>query len=167
MLPNFIRSAADLVTSHSAVRAGFLSQALTKTDKATPFIEKAKRLWSALQDVQDINSLLTNSEFRSDLIAATGFSQKACNQLSKTELDSALRDVLGRLLTTAGTEFREEILYRYLLTMGDALGGQMRNFTGADAGIRFTQSLLDALQPHEAVRELRQNQKTGKIQRIR
>ena len=146
---------------------GFLAQALEKNAKATPLVEAAKRFWLALQSVKNIKSLdtlLDNPQYRSGLIAAAGFSQKASGHLSKEELDDAIKRVFLTLSETSGEVFREEILYRYLLTLGDALGGQMRNFIGADAGIKFTRAIIDAL-PADESRNIVQNKK-GKIQRI-
>jgi type II restriction enzyme len=168
MLTAHISNPADLVTSHRATVEGFLSQALAKSTKAAPLVEATHKFWLALQSVQDINSLdklLDNPRYRSGLIAAAGFSQKATNHLTKEELDEAIKRVFLALSQTSGETFREEILYRYLLTLGDTLGGQMRNYIGADAGIKFTRAILDALPPDESLREISENKK-GKIQRI-
>jgi hypothetical protein len=146
---------------------GFLAQALEKNARAAPLVEAGRRFWPALQSVKNIKSLdtlLDNPQYRSGLIAAAGFSQKASGHLSKEELDDAIKRVFLTLSKTSGEAFREEILYRYLLTLGDALGGQMRNFIGADAGIKFTRAIIDAL-PSDESRNIVQNKK-GKIQRI-
>ena len=129
MLPH-VRTAADLVTTHEAVRDGFLSQALAKTEKAVPYVEKAQLLQAALQKVEQVETLLGLPQFRDDLITAAGFSEKARGHLSDTELNGAVKTVYDTLFAQTGTAFRKEILYRYLLTKGDALGGQMRNWTG-------------------------------------
>lgn len=168
VLPTHIKSSANLITSHRATVEGFLSQALAKNAKAAPFIEAAHKFWMALQSVKDVNTLdtlLDNPKYRNGLVTAAGFSQKAVGHLTKQELDEAIKRVFLSLSENTGEAFREEILYRYLLTLGDALGGQMRNFIGADAGLKFTRAILDALPSDESLRDISENKK-GKIQRI-
>ncbi len=140
MVPRHINDASDLVTSHSAIREGFLKQALAKTMKATPFVEEALLFMHALQEITEVAKLSELSQHRDQLIAAAGFSEKARNHLSEDELDKALIDVCKLIAEKSGKDFREEILFRYLLTKGDALGGQMRNWTGAEgqAGLQNT-----------------------------
>lgn len=163
-LPAYIRSADDLVTSREATRRGFLQQALLKTTRAAPFVTGAKRLWEALQHVEQIDALLDVSLIRSDLLAAAGFSEKARTHLTPDDLESALKQVLSVIQAEAGQAFREEILYRYLLTKGDALGGMMRNLTGAVATQKLTVAIRNALQNQEIV--IHQDRKSQKIRRI-
>jgi type II restriction enzyme len=143
--PKFIKRAADLVTSHQAVCEGFLSQALTKTQKAIPFIQDAVLFWRALQKVRDVKKLLKLTAFREHLLAAAGFSDKARNNLSQGELQTALQKVFDTTFCGAGANFREEILYRYLLTKGDSFGGTMRNVTGATAQAKLCAAITTAL----------------------
>ncbi len=145
MVPKHIKRASDLVTSHQAVCSGFLDQALTKTQKATPYVEAALSFWRMLQDAAEISELLQSTEYRDHLLAAAGFSDKAMNHLSQPELSQALQKVFETFLKRSGTHFREEVFCRYLLTRGDALGGQMRNVTGAAGQTRLTKAILEAL----------------------
>jgi type II restriction enzyme len=166
-VPKFINSPSDLITSHKATVEGFLKQALAKTEKATPYSEAATKFHQALQKVQDINTLnvlLDDLNYRSGLIAAAGFSLKAAAHLTKEELDDAIKKVFSTLKDKFGESFREEIVYRYLLTMGDTLGGSMRNYVGAEAGLKLTNVLIAALPVKEEV-ELKKSDK-GKVQRI-
>lgn len=171
-----IRSAADLVTTHQATRDGFLHQALKKTEKAMPYVQAAQNLLIALQAVEEVETLLELPQFRQGIIAAAGFSEKATNHLSKDELDNALRQVFHQLYARCTTDFaaqgeekvrvafHQEILYRYLLTNGDALGGEMRNWTGAMASQQLAAALLAALQRQEV--QVKQSEKSEKVQRI-
>ena len=163
MLPH-VRTAADLVTPHEAVRDGFLAQALAKTEKAIPYIQNAQSLWAALQKVEQVETLLGLPQFRDDLVTAAGFSEKARGHLSDAELNDAVRTVFDTLFAQAGAAFREEILYRYLLTKGDALGGQMRNWTGAAGQQKLVTALVDALPPQDVT--VQQAKQTAKVQRI-
>ncbi len=48
-------------------------------------------------------------------------------------------------LEPAGTQFVEELVFRYLLTCGDALGGSMRNVGGALGQRRLTRAVVSTL----------------------
>lgn len=165
MTPKLIQKASDLVTTHRAVCDGFLAQALSKTQKAIPFIEDALAFWAELKNVSDVTKLLEVVSFRDRLLAAAGFSDKAKNHLSEKELTQALEKVFQTTFHKAGANFREEIFYRYLLTKGDALGGQMRNFTGAAAQSKLASALLKALDGNADL-QIRRAPETEKIQRI-
>jgi len=145
VLPKFIKSAGDLVTSHQSVRDGFLLQALAKTRKAEPYIAQAHRLWDSLNSVSSIDEVVKLRAIHTDLLAAAGFSDKARNHLGSDELTDALSRVVVQIAKEHGGKWREEILYRFLLTKGDSLGGSMRNYTGAVAGIQLSKALLSAL----------------------
>ena len=151
MLPKFVKSPSDLVTSHAEICKGFLSQALAKTEKATPFIENARKLYKLLQQAKAIEGVLGLLDIQDALIAASGFSDKARTHLSPNELESALKKILQTIAQKARDDWREEIIYRYLLTQGDTLGGSMRNLTGALAGIQLTNAILTALRERKIV----------------
>lgn len=165
MTPKLIQKSSDLVTTHRAVCDGFLGQALSKTQKAIPYIEDALVFWAELKKVSDVTKLLEVAAFRDRLLAAAGFSDKAINHLSEEELTEALEKVFQTTFHKAGANFREEIFYRYLLTKGDALGGQMRNFTGAAAQLKLASALLKELDG-SADLEVKRSPATEKIQRI-
>lgn len=166
-MPRYIQSSSDLVTSRDLTRAGFLSQALAKTEKATPYVEEAHALLIALKGVDQPDRLLSIAKFRSDLISAAGFSEKARGHLGRAELDAEVRKVLATIATNAGSQWREALLYRYLLTKGDTLGGKMRNWTGAAAQQKLTTALLAALTPAQrATGHVRASDETGKIQEM-
>ncbi len=165
MIPKIIQKAADLQTKHSAICEGFLAQALQKTEKAVPFIEEARIFYKALKKVTSIDKLLTFQAYRNDLASACGFSDKARSKLTEQELNSAIKKVLDRIFKESGSEFREDILYRYLLTKGDTLGGSMRNFTGASAGTKLTEKIIERLSGGDQKIEVLRG-KSGKIQRV-
>jgi hypothetical protein len=167
-MPKFITTAKDLVTPHEATVKGFLSQALTKTQKATPYSEMATKFYAAMHKVESVNTLdvlLDDPTYRAGLIAAAGFSNKAAAHLSKKELDEAIKKVFSTLRDNFGEAFREEVVYRYLLTMGDTLGGSMRNYIGAEAANKLTAALRATLPADEATVKV-QTSKTGKVRQI-
>jgi Restriction endonuclease BsobI len=164
-LPIYIARPEDLVTSRTRVRDGFLQQALEKTRRVTPHIVEARRLSKALHSVDKVEDVLQIPELGNYLISAAGFSEKAKSHVSTAQLDSAIERVLQEIKAQAQDDFREEIVYRYLLIKGDALGGSMRNITGAIAGARFSDAVIAALRKRGARVEI-QRSGSEKIQRI-
>jgi len=165
MIPKFIKKAADLQTKHSAICEGFLEQALQKTEKAEPFIKEARDFYETLKKVKSIEELLSSTKYQDDLAYACGFSDKAKSQLVEVELKEAIKKVLTRIQKEVGSDFREDILYRYLLTRGDTLGGSMRNLTGSLASIKLTEKIIGRLSDSEKEIQIVKS-KTGKLQRI-
>lgn len=165
MIPKFIKSGADLQTKHRAICDGFLAQALQKTEKAKPFVEEAKTFYTMLKKINSVEKLLTLQKSRNDLACACGFSDKARSQLTESELDNAIKKVLSRIYKEAGSEFREDILYRYLLTKGDTLGGSMRNLTGASATTKLAEKIIERLSGNQKKIQVLKS-KSGKIQRV-
>jgi len=167
MIPPHIRSASALVTSHHAVCDGFLSQALTKTEKASPYVLQARRLWQVLTSVSDISTVGQHNDIQEELLFAAGFSGKARSHLTDDELSTALKKVLETITSRTPDQWREEIVYRYLLTKGDSLGGSMRNITGALAGKQFSDAVINALEDrHIAPSIVRSPSNPEKIQTI-
>lgn len=160
-----IRGSEDLQTKHDAIREGFLLQALQKSQKATPFVERAKEFHAVLKNIKSLNELLALEEFRDEIVAASGFSDKSKARMTEAELTESVRKVLQKVIKNSADGFREEILYRYLLTKGDALGGSMRNLTGASAGEKITGIILSKLKQNKKKAEILTS-KSGKIQRI-
>jgi hypothetical protein len=78
-----ISCADDLTTSRTATRDGFLKQALQKTQKANPYVQRAEALLTALSRVEAPEDLLDRADFRDDLIVASGFSEKARDYIAK------------------------------------------------------------------------------------
>lgn len=57
----------------------------------------------------------------------------------------AVQGLIANFLEPAGIAFVEELVFRFLLTRGDALGGSMRNFGGALAQRKLTRALIASL----------------------
>ncbi len=167
MIPKSIKSSGDLVTSHEATRSGFLEQALRKTKKATPYIVQAHRLLDKLKKVGVLNELVGLDDIRDELIAAAGFSDKAASRFSSEELKDSLFTILKDIEKENGDKWREEILFRFLLTRGDSLGGAMRNITGAIAQEKFAGAILAALKARAVNPDVeRSSNNPDKIQQI-
>ena len=165
MLSKFIKTASDLQTKHRTICDGFLEQALQKTEKAAPFVKDARDFYAALKKVKSVEELLASQKHRDNLAYACGFSDKAKSQLTDPELNGAIKRVLTRIHKEAGPKFRENILYRYLLTRGDALGGSMRNLTGSSAGTKLTEKIIKKLSGSKKEIQIVKSD-AGKIQRV-
>lgn len=144
MKPKHIKTSNDLVTSHEAIRAGFLQQAVAKGKAAVPYIARARQFREALKKIKSVDSLSEElPEFKEEISAAAGFSVKGTNHLTSDELEKVVKESLKA--ASAEEDFRQELVDRYLLTKGDTLGGSMRNWIGSSAGERLVAQLMDAL----------------------
>ena len=144
MPSSLIKSSTDLITSPKAILEGFLNQAIEKTKVATPYVDKAKSFWKILEKVSSKEELINHQEIKKELLAASGFSNKAQKYLSDQQLKKAIEEVL-EIVSNEKTNWKEDLFYRYLLTCGDSLGGRMRNIIGKSAETKFNQEILNAL----------------------
>lgn len=137
-----IRSADDLVTSREKTRAGFIALALEKNYLAVPYVEEAKALKSLAGRVSKPNDLLDVKDLRVGLLTASGLSEKSLNYLTENDRTLAIKGLIKEFLEPAGDSFIDELVYRYLLTKGDALGGRARNLAGVLGERKFLRCLL-------------------------
>ena len=140
-----LTGSADLITTYAERRAGFIALALEKNRRATPLVEQARVLKSAASLAATPADLLTIDSLRPALIAASGLSDKAAGHLQPEDKTEAIRGLIEQFLEPAGSQFVEELVYRFLLTRGDTLGGSMRNAGGAIAQQKLTRAILAAL----------------------
>lgn len=139
---NHIKSYQDLVTPYEEVRAGFIALALEKNKKATPFVEEAKALKAFASKAKSPQDLLNLNEIESSLLTAAGISDKAKNHLKDEDKKEAIKGLIENFLEPAGQSFIDELVYRFLLTRGDSLGGSLRNLAGALGEWKFTRILI-------------------------
>ncbi|MBM3861802.1 MAG: restriction endonuclease [Verrucomicrobia bacterium] len=137
-----LKSAADLETTYEAVRAGFVALALEKNRRATPYVAQARALKAAASQARRPADLLKISEIQSALVTAAGISDKAANHLRDADKRKAVEELIKNFLTPAGANFIEELVFRFLLTRGDTLGGSMRNAGGFMAQCKLTRSII-------------------------
>ncbi len=142
-----LKSPIDLITPHEATRSGFVSLALEKNRKATPLVAEARALKSVVSQTTRPRQLsgIEFSPIRNSLLAAAGVSQKATNHLSDKDKLEAIEGLIENFLEPFGADFVEELVYRFLLTKGDAFGGSMRNLAGAMGERKLTRGLISAL----------------------
>ncbi len=137
-----LQSSHDLETTYEAIRAGFVALALEKNRRATPFVVEARALKSAASKAKTPIALLKIPEIRAGLLTAAGVSDKAAGHLQQADKDEAIAGLIGKYLEPAGASFVEELVFRFLLTRGDTLGGSMRNVGGFMAQCKLTRSIL-------------------------
>lgn len=137
-----LRSSKDLETSYEAIRAGFVALALEKNRRATPHVAEARALKSAASKAKVPTELLKVPGIRTGLVTAAGVSDKAAGHLHESDKDEAIAGLIGKFLEPAGANFIEELVFRFLLTRGDTLGGSMRNVGGFMAQCKLTRSII-------------------------
>lgn len=140
-----LKSSQDLETSYEAVRAGFVSLALEKNRRATPYVAEARALKSSAAQAKTPRDLLKIQEIRPGLLTAAGVSDKAANHLQESDKDEAIDGLIRNFLEPAGVGCVEELVFRFLLIRGDALGGSMRNIGGFMAQCKLVRSVLATL----------------------
>lgn len=165
MFPKYIKSYKDLVTTPALIKQGFLEQAIVKSEKSNPYLEKANEFRIALEQIDTVDQLLKLKNFRKEILASVGFSDKAVSHFSDEELYDSLKTVLKKLFVGNISMVREKLVFRYLLTKGDTLGGSMRNFVGTSAGIKLTQNIISALKKKKISPKIIKK-KSGKISSI-
>lgn len=142
---NHIKKWEDLVTTKQATRKGFIAIALEKNIKGTPFIEEAKSLKILAAKAKKPKDLIKLKKIFPSLLAASGLSEKAVSHLTDNDQKGAIADLIEKFLEPAGKDFVDELVYRFLLTKGDALGGIMRNLAGSYGEKKVIRGLISSL----------------------
>lgn len=140
-----LQSSDDLVTTHEATRAGFVALALEKNRRANPYVAEARALQEAAFQAPKPADLLKIPHIENGLLAAAGLSDKALVHLLPEDKAEAIKGLIKNFLEPAGEKFVEELVFRFLLTRGDALGGALRNVGGALAQRKLTRAILSSL----------------------
>jgi len=140
-----LRSSADLVTTYEATRAGFVALALERNRQATPYVEEARALQVAASQARIPAELPGIKGIEAGLLTAAGLSDKALAHLQAEDKAAAIAGLIEKYLEPAGAKFVEELVFRFLLTRGDSLGGAMRNIGGTLAQRKLTRAILSTL----------------------
>jgi len=141
----YLHDSNDLVTSNEEIRSGFLSIALEKNRRSTPYVAQARALKAAAARAANCDDLLKMPELRLPILTAAGMSDKALGNISSADTDYAVKEFASKYLQPAGAGFVDELVYRFLLIRGDTLGGVMRNIAGAIAKRKLARSIMAAL----------------------
>ena len=81
-----LEDSQSLVTPYAATRAGFVSLAIERSRRSTPFIAQARALRSAALTVATPAQLATHPDIQAGLLVAAGVSDKAKKYLSRGTL---------------------------------------------------------------------------------
>lgn len=139
---NHLNTGFDLVTAYEKTRSGFVALAIERNRRATPLIDQARVLKTIASQVNSPADLINLVEIQPALLAASGISDKAGGYLQPQDKIQAIEGLIKEFLEPAGSDFIEELVYRFLLTRGDTLGGSMRNVGGVLAQRKFTRAIL-------------------------
>lgn len=140
-----LASADDLVTTYEEIRAGFVSLALERNRRATPYVEQARVLKARASKASNPKALIEIQDIQPALLTAAGISDKAAGHLTEKDKLDAIQGLVKNFLEPAGTAFVEELVFRFLLTRGDTLGGSMRNVGGELAQRKLTRMIISSL----------------------
>ena len=140
-----LTSSKNLVTTYEEIRAGFVALALEKNRRATPMVEEARALQAMASKSQTAAGLVRIDGIEPALLSAAGVSDKAAGHVEPEDKAEAIQGLIANFLEPAGEKFVEELVFRFLLTRGDALGGSMRNVGGVLAQRKFTRCVIATL----------------------
>lgn len=146
---NHLTSHESLITPYEETRAGFISIALEKNKYATPFVEEAKVLKVIALKAESPRDLLDMNHIQESLLTAAGISEKARKYLTDEDKKVAITKLIENFLEPSGNSFVDELVYRFLLTKGDALGGKIRNLAGKIGEWKFTRIVMSVLSINE------------------
>lgn len=93
--------------------------------------------------------LLKLSEISGSILTAAGISDKAKKHLKDEDKIKAISEFIENFLIPAGSEFVNELIYRFLLIRGDSLGGSIRNLAGHLGEKKFSKILIRTLSIEE------------------
>lgn len=140
-----LTSSDDLLTTYEAIRAGFVALALEKNRRATPFVAQARTLKAFASKAKTPAELLNIEAIQPAVLTAAGLSDKAIAHLQPQDKVEAIQGLIKNFLEPAGANFVEELVFRFLLTRGDTLGGSMRNLGGILAQRKLTRAIISTL----------------------
>jgi len=144
-LNKYVNSPIDLETTYKETKIGFLSIALRKSKEAIYYLNLATAFRIIADEYRNPIDLISNDDITISLCEAAGISTKARGYLEPEDTKEILTDFIEEYIITAGDSYVDELINRYLLTQGDALGGRMRNIVGGLAGEKLTQNIISAL----------------------
>lgn len=142
---SFITSAESLVTTHEQIRSGFLEIALEKNRVGDPYVRQAFAFRSMVAHTHSPDELLNISNVRTFMLTAAGLSEKSLQHLDENDHMAVLKELIDKFLKPAGNAYIDEVIYRFLLTKGDAVGGIMRNRIGAIGQEKLIRCILSCL----------------------
>lgn len=131
-----------LVTDPAGLRALRASVGVEAKRRFTPIWSQAMALRFAASRARCPEDLTRFPDIQPALLTAAGVSDKAANHLRDSDKKEAVLGLIETFLEPAGINFVEELVFRFLLTRGDTLGGSMRNVGGFLAQCKLTRLVI-------------------------
>jgi hypothetical protein len=144
-MENLIKTSKDLETTENEKKSGFMEIALRKAHEAGYYVGLGDALEVNALKFNDPYELIKEPALSVALCDAAGISTKARGYLDKDDIEIFLKKFTQSYLLQYGTNYQKNLISRYLLTQGDALGGRMRNIVGKMALEKLTRGLFDEL----------------------
>jgi type II restriction enzyme len=141
----YIKTSESLVTTYEETKIGFLSIALRKSKEAAYYLNLASAFRAVADEYPNPRDLINNDDITISMCEAAGVSTKARGYLQPKDTKEILTEFVDEFLVPTENSYVDELINRYLLTQGDALGGRMRNIVGGLAGEKLTQNIISAL----------------------
>ncbi|MFB2834771.1 AvaI/BsoBI family type II restriction endonuclease [Floridanema evergladense] len=91
---NHLQSSDDLVATYQATRAGFITLALEKNRRATPYIAEARVLQEAASQAENPADLLNIKGIEMGLLTAAGLSDKSLKYLMPEDKIEAINGLI-------------------------------------------------------------------------
>jgi len=140
-----LTNSQSLMTTSEAKRAGFVEAVIEKSRLADEFVWVARSLKVKAEQANKPEDLLDMPDLKAGLLTAAGVSDKATAYLDEVDRRELLLQYIENVLKPAGDKFAEELVYRFLLTRGDTLGGKIRNLVGIWAQRKFSRFIVSEL----------------------
>lgn len=141
---NTVRFANDLVSSSQDIVNGFKWQAEQKLLRSKDYFDLAKYFLNKNKNIP-IDILLSDDNIKNFLLSACMLSKKSLGHISIQEQNNLLHTCINFNLLN-DPSYERELIYRYFLTSGDALGGVMRNAVGQAAQNVLTDQIIMCIQ---------------------
>ncbi len=151
---------SDLVTDPATRAQGFESQAAKKSELMKRYIEKGLKAVIELNSNQEEFSEMSK-DLQDFFIAAAGLSRKSIQHLDTRTIEKIIDDILP-MNNLSDKKVINDLLYRFLLTSGDALGGEMRNIVG-DLGQTRLIEVIEKYSQREKIKYELKYSKTEKV----
>ena len=137
---------ADLESTPEDTANSFALQAIRKANLAKHYLSLAERFAMLLEQTEGSpEALVANEDIRQPLLTAVGLSDKAKKYFTPHSEEEHLLEIL-KSLGGHNEDLKRELLFRFLLTSGDSLGGRSRNLIGREGSDRLIATVLSLLE---------------------
>lgn len=143
----FIKKSEDLETTADVRRNFYLENVLRRDRASVPYLMRAKALFTTLKsETKKPSDILKLTNLRDAFLDAAGVSRKTREHLDDSDMNSILADFVKNVVEPTGSKYVDEVTYRYLMALGEQLGGTMRNLIGKLGQSFLTRNIIAQLQ---------------------